>query len=102
MNTEKAKNDLNFEIQDPCARNSIGVWFFCVHLCSSVFPVFLLPRALTYRLEQADRAGGGGVEGLGAARHRNVRAHLRGAGDLLREAGPFVADQERARLDQVE
>src|SRR6266446_10397314 len=102
MNTEKPKSNCVSCPWIQYLEGQIVFRLFWVHLCSSVFPVFLLPCALPDRFEEADRAGGSGVERLDPPRHRNMRAHLRSAGDLLREAGSLVADKERARLHQVE
>src|SRR5260221_5703620 len=94
MNTDehrKTKGYLNFVPMLPISRSPYRVCLFRVHLCSSVSPAFCPNRPLAYGFEEADGAGGGGVEGFDGARHRDARPHLRRAEERVAQAGALVA-----------
>ena len=57
-------------------------------------PAPVMHAALAHRLEERDRAGDAGVEGLGAAGHGDARAHARRPLERRRQPRAFVAHQE--------
>src|SRR5260221_14136348 len=74
----------------------------CVHLCSSVVPLFFCRRhSLPNGFEEANGAGGGGVERLDAAGHGDAHAGARRRFELGREPCPFRSDEEGARPGKV-
>ena len=57
--------------------------------------------ALACGFVKQDCGSGGGVKGLDAAGHGNADTGIGAAFDFFREAGAFVADEERDRLAPI-